>query len=428
MTILLEKATRQHTKDHNYRLVLRTIYDAATVSRAELARLTGLTRTTISEVVGELIAQGLVEEVGQGQIGVGRTPTLLSVVDDARHIIAIDITHSEIKGAIVNLRGGIWRQAQLPLSGPDSESALALLFPLIDSLINVADRPVLGIGISSPGVIDTVSGTVRRAVNFNWRDLPLRTMVQARYNLPVYIGNDSHMVALAEYMFGRREDTQSLVAIKVGRGIGAGIVLNGKLFQTDAFGTGEIGHVVVEKNGPPCKCGNFGCLEAIANIPAIVRRAQELAAHEPSSLLHQFAATQQAITLDTVVQACVAGDQGVQQIIVEIGQYLAIAVANLIAILSIQRIVITGRIAPFGDLLCHAIQQEVAQRLLPELARAADIEILAQVDDTVLLGAAALLLTNELGLVRLIRRQGPQAVVSAAASTAATYKKLRPVA
>ncbi|HEU5101482.1 MAG TPA: helix-turn-helix domain-containing protein, partial [Roseiflexaceae bacterium] len=138
MEYVLEKATRQHTRGHNSRLVLRKIYDAGEISRAALARLTQLTRTTVSEVVAELIDQGLVQEVGQGPVGVGRTPTLLSVVDDARSIVAVDITHREIQGALLNLRGAIRRQARLPLSGQDGHVALELLFPLLDSLIKAA--------------------------------------------------------------------------------------------------------------------------------------------------------------------------------------------------------------------------------------------------------------------------------------------------
>jgi predicted NBD/HSP70 family sugar kinase len=346
----------------------------------------------------------LVQEVGQGPSSIGRTPTLLSVVDDARSIVAVDITHREIQGALVNLRGAIRRQARLPLSGQDGSTALELLFPLLDSLTKAAGSPLLGIGISSPGLIDAASGTVRRAVNFDWHDLPLRAMVQERHSLPVYIANDGHMVALAEYMFGRGQSSSPLVTIKVGRGIGAGIMLNEQLLSSETFGAGEIGHVVVERNGPRCNCGNFGCLEAIANTSAIVERAQALARQSPNSRLHQFAPAAEAITIDTIIQACQAGDQAARQLIVDAGRYLGIAVANLIAILGARRVVITGRIAPFGQVLRDAIAEETRRLILPDLVEATEIEVLAQGPDTVLLGAAALLLTNELGLARLVRR------------------------
>ncbi|MCG8348160.1 MAG: ROK family transcriptional regulator, partial [Chloroflexales bacterium] len=236
MVSQLEKATHQHIKDHNSRMLLRAIYDAGEISRANLARLTRLTRTTVSEVVAALISAGFVEEVGHGPIGIGRTPTLLSVAEDARTIVAVAITSNEIQGALINLRGVVRREARLPLAGEDNSSVQALLFPLIDSLVKAAASPLLGIGISSPGLIDSANGMVRRAVNFNWQNLPLRTLVQQRYSLPVYIANDCHMTAMAEYMFGDRQYGPNLVALNVGDGIGAGIVLDGQLLSSDTFG------------------------------------------------------------------------------------------------------------------------------------------------------------------------------------------------
>ncbi len=405
MNTLLQKATRQHTKDHNSRMVLRTIYDAGEISRAALARLTHLTRTTVSEVVSGLIEQGLVEEVGQGPTTVGRTPTLLSVVDDARHVVAITITNSEVQGAVINLRGAIQHQAKLPIFGQDGQIVLAQLHLLIESLINVAQSRLLGIGISTPGLIDTQQGIVRRAVNFGWHDVPLREIVQERHRLPVYIANDSHMMALAEYMFGQHQHTPNLVAVKVGNGIGAGIVLHGQLFASENYGAGEIGHVVVEPNGPRCQCGNHGCLESVASIPAIVERAREAAQADTDSLLYQLANTGAfSMTIDIVLQAFLAGDAAAHTIMAETGRMLGIAVANLVSILGIRRIIITGRIVPFGAALRDIIRKEACCRILPDLAQVVEIDVLPQLPEAVLLGATALLLTNELGLARLHKR------------------------
>jgi predicted NBD/HSP70 family sugar kinase len=403
---LLKKATRQHTKDHNSRLVLQTIYDGGQMSRADLARLTHLTRTTVSEVVGELIDQGFVEEVGHGPSAVGRTPTLLSIVDDSRHVIAVNITNAELQGAVVTLRGVIRYRAQLPLHGQDGNAVLVQLFSFIDDLVKATDRPVLGIGISTPGLIDTTSGIVRRAVNFGWQDLLLRNIVQSHFNLPIYVANDSHMVALAEYMFGQPQTSANLVVIKIGRGIGAGIVLNGQLFTGDDHGAGEIGHVMVLEDGPLCACGNYGCLEAVASVAWIVRRAQEIAAVVTTSSLNQYIAEDRTIDLDAVVQAFNAGDLAVRRMIEEVGRHLGVAVANLIGVLNIRRVVITGRVAPFGQALGEAIRQELRRRVLPALAEATDVEVVTQGPNAVLLGTSALVLTNELGLTRLVRSDG----------------------
>jgi predicted NBD/HSP70 family sugar kinase len=410
---VLKKATRQHIRDHNMRLVLQAIYDAGEISRADLARLTRLTRTTVSEVVSGLIEQGLVEEVGHAPAGVGRTPTLLSVVDHSRHIVAINVTATELQGAVMNLRGGIEQQAAQDLAPQDGNAVLAQLYPFIDRLVDVAGGSLLGIGLSTPGLIDTINGVVRQAVTFSWQNLPLRNLLQTRYHLPVYIANDSHTVALAEYMFGRSQHASNLVAIKVGHGIGAGIVLYGQLFAGDMYGAGELGHMVVEENGLPCKCGNAGCLETVANVPAIVHRAQLLVQREPESFLHRFAADPATITFDTVVQAFLAGDQSVQQMIAVIGRYLGIGVANLITILGVRHVVITGRVAPFGQVLRDAICQEVGRRVLPSLAQATEIEVVAQEPDAILRGTAALLLTNELGLKRLLQREPRGANIAA---------------
>ena len=405
MDRLLKKATRQHTKNHNSQLVLRTIYDSGEISRADLARLTHLTRTTVSDVVADLIGRGLVEEVGHGASSGGRTPILLSVVDDSRYLIGVNLMSSEISGATINLRGGIRHRASRAFQSRDAESVLSLVYDLIDELIEAAGSPLLGIGISTPGLMDTTAGIVRHAVNFGWQNLHLRDLIHARYKLPVYLGNGAHMAALAEYTFGGSQNRKNLVVIHVGQGIGAGITLNGELFYGDAHGAGEIGHVVVVEDGRQCKCGNYGCLETVADSREIIRRAQLIAREDPSSLLHQLASDIETIDLDTVVQAFRAGDTALRQVIDEVGRYLGIAVANLIGILNIERIVITGPVAQFGQPLCDAIARDMLKRSLPALARATELAVVEEGPDSVLLGISALLLNYELGLIRLVTRQ-----------------------
>ena len=400
---LLEKATRQHTKDHNSRLLLRTIYEYGEISRAELARLTGLTRATVSDVTGELIERGLIAERGQGQIAIGRTPTLLSVVDDARLVAALSVTNDAVQGALVNLRGGLRHELELKLPNREGDTVLATIYAVAEALLKAADRPLLGIGIVTPGLIDTMTGTVLRAVSFGWEDLPLGTLVRQRFQLPVYVANDSHSLALAEYMFGAPRGTPNLVVLKVGRGIGAGIVLDGHLFSGESYGAGEIGHLVVAEGGPRCNCGNFGCLETVASSAALLARARELARDQPGSPLARLAP--EAITVETIAQAAADGDEGARALIIETGRYLGIAVASLVSILNVRRIVITGRVAPLGATLGDAIVAELARRALPALVRATTVEVLAMSPDAPLLGAAAPLLTYELGLARLQRRQ-----------------------
>jgi predicted NBD/HSP70 family sugar kinase len=399
----LEKATRQHTKAHNSRLLLRSIYEYGEISRAELARLTGLTRATVSEVTGELIEQGLIAERGQGQVAIGRTPTLLSVVDDARLVVALSVTNDEVQGALVDLRGALRHPMALPLPGRDGEAVLATIFAVAEALLSVAGRPLLGIGLVTPGLIDTAAGTVLRAVNFGWEAFPLGAIVRGRFQLPVYVANDSHSLALAEYMFGAAQGTANLIVVKVGRGVGAGIVLDGRLFAGEGYGAGEIGHLVVAEGGPRCNCGNYGCLETVASGSALVARARDLARADPHSALARLAPGPDAITVETIAAALEAGDAGARALVAEAGRYLGVALASLVSVLNVRRIVITGRVAPLGAALRDAAAAELARRALPALVGDTTLEVLAMGPAAALLGATAPLLTHELGLARLQR-------------------------
>ncbi|PDV98383.1 ROK family protein [Candidatus Chloroploca asiatica] len=396
MDPLLEKATRQHTKEHNSRLLLRTIYEYGAISRADLARLTQLTRATVSDAVGELLERGLLEEVGHGTVGIGRTPILLSVVADARQVAAISVTNERVVGALVNLRGELRASVTLDVPLCDGDAILETIYAVADQLRRAAEYPLLGIGINTPGLIDVERGTVVRAVDFGWVDLPLRTLVQERCQLPVYLANDSHSLALAEYMFGQAQGTPDLIVVKVGNGIGAGIVLGDRLYTGEGNGAGEIGHLVVAEDGPLCKCGNRGCLETVASSAAILRQARELRLTQASALSAEP-------TLEELAHLAQAGDPLARAVIAEAGRYLGIALASLVSVLNIRRVLITGQVAPLGELLRKAVVTNLARRCLPALARATVVEVVALGPDAPLLGAAAPLLTFELGIERLSR-------------------------
>ncbi len=398
MKARVQKATHKQTRAYNGQLVFRTIYDHDRISRADVARATGLTRTSVSGLVNDLLERRLVEEVGRGPSAGGKSPILLRVVDEARHLIGIDLANSEFRGAVVSLRGEIRNTVNLPIRNHSGDEALALVYDLIDSLIASTDRPLLGIGIGTPGLIDTTNGVVLQAVNLDWQDLPLGSLLHARYKLPIYVANDSQLAALAEHIFGGGRDATNLAVIKVGRGIGAGIVLNGQLFQGDGSGAGEIGHIAVVENGQQCRCGNVGCLETVASTRAIVQRAQALAASHPDSLLNRFAAEPQAITISIVREAFQAGDDLARQIILEAGRYLGIAAAILVGTLNVQRILVVGNMTRFGQPWLDAIRQEMLKRSLAKLAQGTQVEIGRLEPNVVILGASALLLTRELGL------------------------------
>jgi glucokinase-like ROK family protein len=395
---LTAKATQEQTKTHNRNLILKIIYTEGSVSRADIARATGLTRTTASAVVNELIDEGLVVEIGTGRSLGGKPPILLQVVDDCRYLLGIDLADSEFRGVLVNLRGQIKHRLAIPINDRDGEGALALVYQLVDQLIAVSDRPILGIGIGTPGLMDAHRGIVRNAVNLNWRDLPLGNLLEARYRLPVSIANDCQVAALAELTFGNSKNDTNLIVIKAGRGIGAGIIINRQLYYGDDFGAGEVGHVVFEPDGKECRCGNHGCLETLASTRALVQSAKEDFRNNPNSALHKIVSDESQINTNVLIEAFKTGDATTLQRINEVGGHLGLAATFLVGSLNINHVVIAGSIARFGEAIIQPIQRRVQQSVLSSLASQTLIETSELGQDIVILGAAALVLAQELGL------------------------------
>jgi N-acetylglucosamine repressor len=392
------RTLRNQPRDHSSGLVLRTIYQAGAISRADIARATHLTRTTVSAAVAEQIRDGLVGEMGLAPSIGGKPPMLLRVVDDSRYVIGVDLADSEFRGALINLRGRIGTRLSLPIHEQDGDAALALVHRLIDELVAASDRPIVGIGIGTPGLMDARRGVVRDAVNLNWRDLPLGDLLETRYGLPVYIANDCQVASLAELTFGQDKDLSNLIVVKVGRGIGAGIVLDRRPYYGDDSGAGEIGHVVAEPDGRRCRCGNRGCLETVASTRALVQRAQVVWERKEGSILRRLANSPSDISTTTLVQALEAGDEDTRTMVAEAGAHLGRAVGHLVGGLNIHRIVIAGSMARFGQALITPIQEHARANVLHTLADNTRVEASLLGQDIVILGAAALLLSQELGL------------------------------
>ena len=378
------KATHQQTRVHNERLVVRTVYDLGPISRADVARQTGLTRTTVSDVVTGLLDDGVVKEIGRGPSSGGKAPILLEVDQDSRLVVGLDLGEEHFAGSVVNLRGEIRRTVELPVAGRDGDDAVELVFALLERLLAGTTAPLLGIGIGTPGLVDSRTGTIRRAVNLDWRDLPLGTIVADRYGVPVNVANDSQAAALAEYTYAGEGRVPNLIAIRVGRGVGAGLILRGALFQGDGSGAGEIGHTVVDDQGAVCRCGRRGCLETVAGMRAIEARAA--------------AATGGDADLGAVRAATVEGEPWALAIADDAGAALGRAIAALIGALDIQRIVLLGPVTALGEPWLAAVRREARSRALAPLADEVDISVGRQPSNVVIRGASALLVARELGL------------------------------
>ncbi|HSM24163.1 MAG TPA: ROK family transcriptional regulator, partial [Anaerolineaceae bacterium] len=326
----MKKATSLHTKLHNRDLVLRTIFTNTSISRADVARATNLTRTTVSDMVNGLLDEGLVEEVGKGESIGGKNPILLSVAADSRYLIGLNLAQNKFIGAIVNLRGEIKEKIEVTVDNNDGKKALDSVFKILDQLINQAHKPVVGIGVGAPGLINSRDGVVINAVNLDWHDLNLGELLEKKYDTPVSILNDSQASAIGEYVYsGTHVQEENYIVVNINQGIGAGILINGSLFQGDGGGAGEIGHVVAIENGELCRCGKRGCLETIASMKAILKH----------------------INHNSIEEALVAfdgNDPQTREVVLQAAHYLGISLANMIGVLNIHKIILTGDVARFG--------------------------------------------------------------------------------
>ena len=351
------KAVSGDTRRHNRSLVLRTLFRSGTLSRADLARATYLTRAATSELVAELLAEGLVEELGtRSDQGVGKPATLLGVVPDARFTVTLDLSDDErFLAALVDLGGKVLDRRVADRDGRTGDAAVALVLGLAADLAAAADRPLLGVGVGSPGVVDP-AGVVVEAPNLGWHGVELSRQLAQAVDAPAHVANDANAAALGELgLSGPAE--RSLLAIKIGWGVGAGLILDGHLVLGDRFAAGEIGHVTVDPNGEACACGRVGCLETAVAAPRLRR-----------------------------------GDHDAG------GRRLGEALAPVVSALNLREIVLSGPLDVLDETFRSAALAAIRERTMPAVGDNVDIRFSSLGEDDVLLGAARLVLDRELGV------------------------------
>ena len=355
-------------RGHNRSLVLQSLYSDGPQSRADLARVTALTPVTIGALVSDLLTEGLAVELGTRTASrVGKPATLVGFDPDAAHIVSIDLSPAQtIRGAVLDLNGTILSSTEVNRVGRTGPEAVGLVTELATRLVAQAERPVLGVGVGSPGVVDA-SGTVLEAPNLGWSGVPLATTLHTALSLPVHVANDADAAALAEHSFGGA-GVAGVLVVTVGLGVGAGILLDGALVRGERFAAGEIGHVTVEERGADCACGRTGCLETVLATPQLRSRLDGLA----------------------------AADQ--RRVLATAGKRLGVALAPVISTLDLGAIVLNGPPDLLGGPLLESLSATVRRRVMPVVADALDIRLSTLHENSVLLGASVLVLSGELGV------------------------------
>lgn len=351
-------------KAHNLQAILLSLLHDAQLSRVQLARKTQLSTTTITNLIAELLDQGIVTEEDSPSPTeprpVGRPRTGLRLVPDARYAVGVHIGIGLYRIAIVNLYAEPLhsRIESFDLDTPAEVVLEQLSLQMKDLIHNSGIDPlrIIGVGVGASGLVNHQTGVNILAPNLGWRDVPIQSFLQSRVRLPITVDNNVRAMALGEAYFGLGRGVDSLVFVYGRTGVGAGLVVNGQVFRGSSTGAGEIGHVVmIPENGAPCRCGHYGCLETLIAEPVILHQAEAIARQAPNGLLASYLHQPgDARPIDRVFDAARHGDAAARQMIEQVAHYLGMALANLVNILNPELILLGGMFAQGEDLILPA--------------------------------------------------------------------------
>ena len=357
-------------KRQNRVAVLRAIVGYGPISRRALRDTTGLTSSTITNIVAELIAGGLVQELGaiepaRGSSRAGRREVLVDLMTDGGIVLGAYIGVQETHISVGGPRAEILHRERLP-THPERGAVdlIRRLAACVESLLqepSIRRDRLIGFGLGTVGIVDPDAGVLRDAPELGWREVPLRAMLQEAIDLPIVVDSGRRGMALAEMMFGLGQHVRDFAHVHIASTIVAGLVLDQRLHRGATGAAGSLGHTTVAGEHHPCGCGKVGCLDTIASEVAMERRAAEVVAMRPDGLLaRELAEKWEPVGRYAIYRAAQAGDADALAIIVEAGRALGRAIANVLSVLDLRLVVLSGDVArdfpPFVEAVRAAIE------------------------------------------------------------------------
>ncbi|MFG2628497.1 ROK family protein [Streptomyces sp. NPDC048473] len=367
----------------NLERVVRAVRMAGSLTQAEIARSTGLSAATVSNIVRELKDGGTVE-VTPTSAG-GRRARSVSLSGDAGIVIGVDFGHTHLRVAVGNLAHQVLAEESEPM---DVDASAAEGFGRAERLVKrliettgISPDKVIGVGLGVPGPIDVESGTLgSTSILPGWTGINPSEELAGRLGVPVYVDNDANLGALGELVWGSGRGVKDLAYIKVASGVGAGLVIDGHIYRGPGGTAGEIGHITLDESGPVCRCGNRGCLETFTAARYVLPLLQP--SHGPD------------LTMERVVQLARGGDPGCRRVIGDVGRHIGSGVANLCNLLNPSRVVLGGSLAEAGELVLAPIRDSVSRYAIPSAARQLSVLPGALGGRAEVLGALALVLSE----------------------------------
>ncbi|MEW5705363.1 MAG: ROK family protein [Actinomycetota bacterium] len=318
-------------------------------------------------------------------------------MDIRQTAIAIDIGGTKIMGAEVDTDGHVLSSLKSPTPSGKADDVMAVVYSVIDRLISARadDTEDVGIGIAVAGTIDWRQGVVIQSPNLPFSNLRIRSMVESKYGLPVFVDNDGNLAALGEKQFGAARDAKHIIGLTIGTGIGAGIIIDGCLYRGTTGSAAEIGHMVIDANGPRCTCRSYGCFEEMASGRALLRVIREKVMEYREGYLIKLAEGKiEDITGPMITEAAQKGDEAALAAFNEVGYWLGIGINNILNIFNPELVVVGGGMADAGELILQPARRVVADRTLHPNKDVAEIVLSELGNQAGVLGAAALVFSE----------------------------------
>lgn len=385
--------------------VLRLIWEEQQISRADIARIAEMSRSTVSEIVDDLLKVGLIAEVGAGPSRGGRRPIVLEFQDKARGILGVDIGATHVSVVLTDLRGRelAWKEQRHPVRS-DPQGTRALVMNLCDACLGSwhgSSRRLLSIGVAVPSPVDPVHPEwLSEVVIPNWQGRSELERLHQKYDVPVYVDNDANCGAIAEHWWGAGRGISNFVYVKLAYGIGAGYILNGEIYRGAGGAAGEFGHMPIDPRGETCVCGLKGCLATFVGTEALEARTRALRADFPDS-----AWSDDQPSLAALLDQALAGDALALKVVEEAADHLGTAVAGWLNLMNPTMVVLGGGLTKLGDVLLTPIRNKVKACTLVSAAAMAKIRTSELGPRAVALGAATLALEAAFAEPSLFRRK-----------------------
>lgn len=360
------KGSFELMKQLNISAVLKVLRTKENMSRADIAEITGLTPASVTNITKFLMEAGYLSETGIGKSSGGRPPIILQLNYDARYIIGVNIGVGIIEVVLTNLEAKIIAKESYEILDNDEEKkygkVLKKLIEMINNVIEESGKPkdkIAGIGMAVHGVVNTSTGVSEFSPYYNWKNVQLLKDVKEEFQYPVFIDNDVRAMALGESWFGTAQNINSFITINISNGIGAGIIIDNKPYYGIDYSAGEIGHVVVDPDGPKCNCGNYGCLETIASNKSLVKKAIKLIKQGAETSIIPIDGEVENITIENICSEANNGDNLAITLLNDAGRYIGMVVSNMINILNPIQVVMVGKIIFSNDIVLDSINSTV---------------------------------------------------------------------